>query len=281
MSDAAFARLCAFLERRTGLRLGPEKRYLAESRLAGLMRAERPVSFDDLVLRALSGSRPGLETAIVDAMMTNETFFFRDAAFFADLETRVLPNLLAARAAGRRLRVWSAACSTGQEPYSLAMLLAGMAARLKGWSVEILATDVSTAAVARGAAGLYTRAEVQRGLPVRRLLAHFDQEGAGWRIRPELRTAVTFRTFNLLDDVRPLGTFDLVLCRNALIYFRREAKADVLRRLAGTLAADGTMCLGGSESAFGLTADLQPDGVFHGVFVRAAGPLARPWSSAG
>ncbi len=259
MTEDDFAYLRRFLRKRSGLALGADKRYLAESRLQPVWRGVGLESLAGL-LRELRLRETGpLGRAVVDAMTTNETTFFRDAAMFDGLRRTVLPRLVEARAGMRRLRIWSAAASTGQEAYSVAMLLGEMSPRLVGWQVTILGTDVSAGAVERAKAGLYSQFEVQRGLPILSLLRHFTQGPAGWTISGEMRRAVEFRVFNLLDDFTPLGGFDLILCRNLLIYFDVPAKSALLDRLAAALAPDGALCLGASESIVGLSRSVTPD----------------------
>jgi chemotaxis protein methyltransferase CheR len=186
-------------------------------------------------------------------MTTNETFFFRDEKPFAHVRTQALPRLHAARPAGARLRIWSAAASAGQEAYSLAMIVAEQRASLGTRVVEILGTDIAREQLARARQGLYTQFEVQRGLPMQMLVKHFRKDGANWRISDALRAAVQFREFNLLSDPRPLGQFDIVFCRNVLIYFDPPTKAKVLAAIAGCLAPDGVLFLGGAETVLGIS----------------------------
>ncbi len=173
------------------------------------------------------------------------------------LKASILPRVLAARANAKSLRIWCAASSTGQEPYSIAILLHEMEAQLRGWRIEIVATDLSHGVLEKARAGLYTQFEVQRGLPIQQLVRHFTQEGESWRLAPGIRSMVHFRPFNLLDDYGSLGTFDIVFCRNVLIYFEREAKSQVLDRIAKVLAPDGALFLGAAETIIGLTNSLQ------------------------
>lgn len=252
MRAESFAFFAAFLKARSGLHLGPEKAYLLESRLAPVARTAGSASLDDLALRLGRTRDPGLESAVVNAMTTNETSFFRDRAPFDAFRATLLPRLMAARAEARRLRFWSAAASTGQEAYSLAMLVAETPG-LEGWSVEIVGTDISGDAIARAKSGLYSQFEVQRGLPITRLLRHFTQTGEGWVVSPALRAAVDFRTFNLLGALDRLGTFDVILCRNLLIYLDGPTRADLLTRMRRQLAPDGRICLGSAEAVTGLT----------------------------
>lgn len=259
MTEEEFSYLRCFLRKRSGLDLGSDKRYLAESRLRPVWSEAGLASLADL-LRELRRRESGpLGQAVADAMATHETTFFRDAATFETLRRVVLPRLVAARAGTRRLRIWSAAASTGQEAYSVAMLLGEMSRLLSGWQVTILASDMSAQAIARARAGLYSQFEVQRGLPILSLLRHFTQSPAGWTISAEMRRAVEFRVLNLLEDLGPLGSFDLILCRNLLIYLDVSTKAALLAKLAAALAPDGMLCLGGSETVIGLSRELVPD----------------------
>jgi chemotaxis protein methyltransferase CheR len=279
MTEADFAFLRDLLRQRSGLSLGPEKRYLVESRLMPLARAAGLSSLTDVVTALRRGQDTGFVRSVVDAMATHETLFFRDRVPFDILHDSFLPAFAASRPTGRPLRIWSAAASTGQEAYSVAMLVRDLKGTLGARPVEIVATDMSESAIARARAGLYSQFEVQRGLPIRRLLQHFTQSEAGWQISADLRAMVTFRVFNLLDDIRPLGHFDIVLCRNLLIYLDRPTKQKLLAKLAGALAPDGVLCLGGPESALGLCSALIPHPAVQGFFLRAE--TGRPGVRAG
>jgi chemotaxis protein methyltransferase CheR len=270
-SDFEFLRL--FLKARSGLALTVEKRYLAESRLRPVCRRFELDSLAELVTGLKGGDRD-LETAVIEAMTTNETYFFRDKSPFDLFRDVLLPRHLERRSAHRRLRIWSAAASTGQEPYSIAMLLDEASARLDGWQIEILATDLSTEVLEKARAGLYSQFEVQRGLPIRLLLKHFVQVGGQWRIAPQIRSMVNFRPLNLVADFGSIGPFDIIYCRNVLIYFDSATKADVLRRLAEAMAPDGALLLGAAETVIGLTDAFTPDVHHRGLYARAA--RARP-----
>lgn len=276
MNEADFAYLRRFLKARSGLDLGPGKVYLADTRLQPICRLKGYASPSQLLRELRLSPNGDLPRLVADAMANNETFFFRDRPSFDALRETVLPRLAAARRATRRLRVWSAACSTGQEPYSLAMLVADLPGLFAGWQVSILATDLSTAAIERARAGLYSQFEVQRGLPIRYLLQHFSQTEEGWRISAPLRASVEFRVMNLIEDFRDLGGFDLILCRNLLIYLDGPTKADLVARLAGALAAGGVLCLGAAESAPGSERVLVPDPQAHGFYRPGPRASARP-----
>ena len=251
MTEADFAFLRDYLRKRSGLSLGPEKRYLVESRLTPICRRFGIATLADLV-GTLRLSREGpLERAVVEAMTTNETFFFRDRVPFDLFREVLLPKAIAARAAQRRLRIWSAAASTGQEPYSLAMMIHEAGAQLAGWQVEIVGTDLSTEVLEKARLGLYSHFEVQRGLPVQLLVKYFTQVGEQWRLNPAITGMVSFRPLNLLQPFEHLGQFDIVYCRNVLIYFDKPTQKAVLGRLATHLRPGGFLVVGHSESMAG------------------------------
>ena len=200
------------------------------------------------LIHELRHGRDTLARAVTEAMTTNESSFFRDRVAFEKFRDVVLPRLLEARAAGKRLRIWSAACAAGQEAYSIAMLLDDLKLPAKGWTIDLIATDLSSEMVARAEEGLYTHFEVQRGLAIRRLVAHFNQEESNWRIHENLRRMVTFRQFNLLDSYGWLDDLDVVFCRNVLLYFDHKTKVTVLERIAEVLEPDGALMLGHTET---------------------------------
>jgi chemotaxis protein methyltransferase CheR len=273
MRDDDFDFVARLLKERSGLVLTRDKAYLLESRLQPVARRHGLETLDAIVA-ALRGRPPASPLArdVIEAMTTNESFFFRDIKPFDQFRTFVLPQLLASRAATRTLRIWSAACSSGQEPYSLAMILDQEKARLANWRVEILATDLSTEILDKAKAGSYTQFEVQRGLPIQFLLKYFKQHGDRWEVDPVLRSAVQFRQFNLLDDPASLGRFDVIFCRNVLIYFDQPTKSLILERMARILAPDGFLYLGGAETVLGLTDKLQPAPDNRGIYIPAAVP---------
>jgi chemotaxis protein methyltransferase CheR len=252
MSMAAIARVIEFINKQAGIVLASDKAYFVEARLASVLREENVSSIEELISRAERGDRR-LQTRVVDALTTNETFFFRDRQPFDQFRDVMMPELLARRTAGKPLRIWSAACSSGQEIYSLAMILDEMRHQLGGRSVELHASDISEGILAKARAAVFNQFEVQRGLPTKLLLQYFEKNGDNWRLSPELARKVNFFKFNLLDDPRALGTFDIIFCRNVLIYFDRETRAKIFDRLADRLAPDGFMLLGGAESTFGVT----------------------------
>lgn len=241
-----------FLLETSGLTLDANKAYLIESRLSPLMRRAGIANVSELLQAVKSAKDASLKQNIIDAMMTNETFFFRDRAPFDNFRDVILPKLMEARQEERRIRIWCAAASTGQEPYSLTMILDEQIRKLAGWNVEILATDLSSTAVAAARAGRYTQFEVQRGLPISLLLRYFRNDGDGWRINEHLRARIRFEQFNLLSDFKEFGKFDIIFCRNVLIYFDLETKKDVLHRLGDALAKDGFLIMGSAETVVGL-----------------------------
>ncbi len=250
-SDYDFIR--KLLKSRSGLVLAPEKHYLVESRLMPIARKHSLFNLTGLVAKLKGPDAAALTVEVVEAMTTNESFFFRDKLPFEQFRDTVMPALMAAREGGRRIRIWCAAASTGQEPYSLAISLKEMGKELKGWRVEILATDISTEVLEKAKSGIYTQFEVQRGLPALMLIKYFSQVGEMWQIAPEIRGMVKFMPLNLLDDFSHLGRFDLVFCRNVLIYFDQATKSAVLDRIADVSERDGYLVLGGAETVVGLT----------------------------
>jgi chemotaxis protein methyltransferase CheR len=265
MTPAEFDWLRRFLKERSGLVLADDKQYLIESRLLPVARRNGLASISDVAAK-LKTQALALEAEVVEAMTTNESFFFRDKTPFEHLRDVMMPSLMLARGTSRRLRIWCAAASTGQEPYTIAMVLKAMAVRLGGWSVDILATDLSTEVLERAKSGLYTQFEVQRGLPIQLLMKHFEQRGDLWEIEPAIRSMVQFRSLNLLRDFSSLGTFDIVFCRNVLIYFDQPTKADVLGRIQRQVAADGFLVLGAAETVVGLTDRFRPHPEKRGLY---------------
>jgi chemotaxis protein methyltransferase CheR len=250
-SDYDFFR--RFLKTRSGLVLGDDKQYLLDSRLAPVIRRFGLASIGHLGARLREGAGTALEEAVVEAMTTNESFFFRDKTPFDMFAATMLPSLLRARPDARPIRIWCAAASTGQEPYSLAMLLSEQGSKLAGRRFEILATDLSSQVLEKAKAGIYTQFEVQRGLPVQFLVKYFTKTGGHWQISSDIRTRVEFRKLNLLQPFSGLGRFDIVFCRNVLIYFDNPTKLDVLLRISRCMAQDGFLVLGGAETVLGLT----------------------------
>ncbi len=275
MTPQDFDYLRKLLRERSGLVLSAEKQYLAESRLVPVARRHSIATLADLVGTLKTAENSRLATDVIEAMATNETFFFRDKLPFDHFRDTVLPALIAARAREKRIRIWCAAASTGQEPYSLAMTLRSMSAQLAGYRTEIVATDISTEVLARAKTGIYSQFEVQRGLPIQQLVKFFSQVGETWQIAPEIRAMVQFRPLNLLKDFSVLGTFDMVFCRNVLIYFDQDTKINVLNRIARQMAEDGFLALGAAETVVGLTDAFKPMADRRGLYVPNPAKRAR------
>jgi chemotaxis protein methyltransferase CheR len=241
----------------SGLDLSADKQYLIESRLLPLARKAGLAGIGDLVQK-MRGGAAALITQVVEAMTTNETFFFRDKVPFEHFRDAIMPEVLRARGNRKSIRIWCAAGSTGQEPYSLAMCLKEMGAALGGWRVEILATDLSQEVLEKSKAGIYSQFEVQRGLPIQLLVKYFKQQGELWQINADIRAMVQHRQLNLLHDFSSLGVFDVIFCRNVLIYFDQETKTNIFGRLAKATEPDGFMVLGAAETVVGLTEVFKP-----------------------
>jgi chemotaxis protein methyltransferase CheR len=270
MTNEDFDLLCRLLKERSGLVLTRDKAYLLESRLLPVARKRNMRSLDELI--GLLRGRPEGELVrdVIEAMTTNESFFFRDIKPFDQFRNFVIPQLLKTRAVKKSMRIWSAACSSGQEPYSIAMILAEeKATRLQGWSIELVATDLSTEILEKAQAGLYSQFEVQRGLPIQLLVKYFKQQGDRWQIDAGIRGMVKFRCLNLLDDFTPMGHFDVIFCRNVLIYFDQATKTVVLDRIARMLPVDGFLYLGGAETVIGITDKFQSLTEQRGIYAPA------------
>ncbi len=257
------------LKKRSGLALTADKDYLLESRLAPVARRRGFASLARLVDALRLGRDESLLAEVTEAMTTNESYFFRGPELFEAFRESILPRFFANRGNGHTLRIWSAACSTGQEPYSLAMQLKEIASAA-ACPTEILATDLSREALEKAKAGLYSQFEVQRGLPIQYLVKYFSQVGPMWRIDPAFRTLITFRHHNLLDHADAMGKFDLILCRNVLIYFDPETKRQVLDNLANQLRPDGMLYLGSYETILGITNRFKPIPGQFGAYAVAA-----------
>ena len=274
MTPHDFDFLRRMLKERSGLVLSAEKDYLLESRLLPLARRHGMTSLGELATRLRQPGSASLAIAVTEAMTTNETFFFRDRIPFDHLRETVIPALVAARSREKRIRIWCTAAASGQEPYSIAMVLKGLGAQLNGFRVDIVATDLSADVIDRAKAGIYSQFEVQRGLPIQLLVKYFSKSGDAWEIAPELRGMVHFRTLNLLNDFSPLGQFDVVFCRNVLIYFDQPTKVGVLERIARQMPRDGYLMLGAAETVVGLTDCFVPLPEKRGLYM-AADPARR------
>jgi chemotaxis protein methyltransferase CheR len=275
LSPIAFETLANLLKTRSGLVIGRDKTYLLETRLVGLVKREKLADLNELAEHLRRPGSDPLIRDVVEAMTTNESFFFRDDKPFQHFRAQALPRMAAARPPGSTLRVWSAAASSGQEAYSLAMIVAESTAALAGHKVEIVGTDIARDQLTRARAGVYSQFEVQRGLPVQMLMRYFRKEEANWRIGDAIRGMATFREHNLLSDLRPLGKFDIVFCRNVLIYFDQPTKARVLDVIAGLMPPDGLLYLGGAETVLGITSRFAPMPNERGVYGVVTAPVTQ------
>ncbi len=274
MNTADFQFLSAILKQRSGLVLTEEKAYLLESRLMPVARKFGFAGLPELVAMVREDRPEDLLCDITEAMTTNESLFFRDMKPFEQLRSLVIPQLVEKRAANRTLRIWSAAASSGQEPYSIGILLKELGNLLEGWDIQILATDISADMLNRARAGLYTQFEVQRGLPIATLVKYFKQVGEKWRLDANIRSMVKFKEFNLLDDTAVLGQFDIVFCRNVLIYFDQQTKSEVLNRISSVMPNDGVLYLGGAETVLGITDKFVPITGHRGMYAISGGEPA-------
>ncbi|MBV8701619.1 MAG: protein-glutamate O-methyltransferase CheR [Bradyrhizobium sp.] len=272
MNPPDYEYLRKLLKDHSGLDLSSDKQYLLESRLLPLARKSGLSSITDLVQK-LKGGSTAITAQVVEAMTTNETFFFRDKVPFDHFRESIMPEMIKARANRKSIRIWCAAGSTGQEPYSLAMCLKEMGAAFAGWRVEILATDLSQEVLEKSKAGIYSQFEVQRGLPIQMLVKYFKQVGEVWQINPELRAMIQHRQLNLLHEFSSLGAFDVIFCRNVLIYFDQDTKTNIFNRLAKAVEPDGFLVLGAAETVVGLTETFKPFADRRGLY--------RPSGSAG
>jgi chemotaxis protein methyltransferase CheR len=271
MTAQDFEFVCRLVRDQSAIVLEPGKEYLVEGRLAPVARQLDIGSVSALVGRLRAGPDPGLATRVVEAIATTETSFFRDHHPFETLRTAVLPELIRRRADEKQLNVWSAACSTGQEPYSLAILLREHFPDLAGWRVNILATDLSGEVLVRAAAGRYTQLEVNRGLSAGLLVKYFRQHGATWELAEDVRRAVEFRELNLVRPWPPLPRMDLIFLRNVMIYFDVDAKKAILGRVARLLRPDGYLLLGGAETTLNLDDSFRRVEALKGGFYQLVG----------
>lgn len=277
MEQGDFEFLRAFLKGQSGLILSADKGYLVESRLMPVARKRGLNGLDELIATVRGGKDEGLRIDVVEAMTTNESFFFRDTKPFDSLRDVVLPRIVEARkaAGAKTIRIWSAACSSGQEPYTIGMILKENPDLLQGLDVDIVGTDLSGEIIAKAKTGLYSQFEAQRGLPVQLLVKYFEQVDEHWQIVGSIREMVTYHQTNLLHDMAHLGRFDIVFCRNVLIYFDNEAKSEVLQRICTMMPEDGILYLGGAESVIGITQVFAPLEDVRGVYKVSGGAAAR------
>ena len=258
MRSEDFELISGLLKKRSGLILPRDKVYLLESRLTPIAHKRGLETLDDLINEVRLKRKEDLLVEITEAMTTNESFFFRDNKPFDLFKGSVLPHLLQSRASRKRIRIWCAAASTGQEPYSLAIILKEMEAKLPGWNIEIIGTDISQEVLDKAKVGLFSQFEVQRGLPIQLLIKYFNQVGEMWQISDDIKNMVSYRKFNLLDPYTLLGQFDVIYCRNVLIYFDQQTKSEVLEKMRKLIPDDGTLFLGAAETVLGITDKFKP-----------------------
>lgn len=264
--NEAISELREFVRRRSGINLGADKDYLVCSRLEPLLSGWSVPSLKVLAERLRIQPSSRMAEEVISALTTNETLWFRDGRPFEMLRTIVLPDLVARNASSRAMSFWSAACSTGQEIYSIAMLLRDEEPRLKGWNLSLTASDISEPALARARTGRYSQFEVQRGLPTQKLTRDFDKAGDEWKVKSEISRSVRFLRVNLLEIPADIGPFDVVFCRNVLIYFEIDIKSRVLDAIASRTRSGGYLFLGGAETATGLTRHFAPASGIHGLY---------------
>jgi chemotaxis protein methyltransferase CheR len=274
VSDSSSRILAGLLEARTGQQLTMNRRWRIETALSSLLRERGISTLDELITILVMGKEPALSNQVVEALLNNETYFFRDRAPFDLLARHALPQLATRRDSTKRIRIWSAGCSTGQEVYSLAMLFAEDPAKWRGWTVDVLGTDVSSTVVDRARAGTYSQFEVQRGLGINQTIRWFEERDDGWRAVEEIRKSVRFQVHNLLESAPHPGEFDIVLCRNVLLYLTGDKRRMAFDRIASALAPDGWLMLGAGETVIGQTERFGADIDARGLYRRTDGSAA-------
>lgn len=275
MKVADFELYKSLLYDRSGLVITPDKSYLLDSRLTPIAKKWNYPTLDMMTLQLRAIPDPKLVKDIVEAMTTNETSFFRDTKPFTLFQETILPHMIQHRGNKKTIRIWCAACSSGQEPYSLSMILKDKEAQLKGWRFEIVATDLSEDILEQARKATYSQFEVQRGLPIQYLMKYFTQVGEAWQLKDEIKNMVKFSTFNLLEEMNRMGQFDIIFCRNVLIYFDEKTKAGILGKMEKQLEKDGFLLLGGAETVLGITDKFVPMPEKRGLYIKnpaLAGP---------
>ncbi len=269
IEEADFNVFQDILMKTSGLVISPEKTYLLESRLNPVVKRWGMTSLKELAGKLKTNPGKDLVTEVMEAMTTNETSFFRDIKPYEQLKEVILPTIAERRSNRKTLRIWSAACSTGQEPYSIAMVLTDMNHLFANWNIEIFASDISNEVLEQAKNGKYSQFEVQRGLPIQYLVKHFSQDGNFWHIKDHIKNMVTFKFMNLLEPFTNTGKFDIVFCRNVLIYFNESTKTTVLNKIADVLEDDGMLLLGGAETVLGLSSRFIPDTERRGLYIKS------------
>jgi chemotaxis protein methyltransferase CheR len=266
ISDSSSRILAGLLEARTGQQLTMSRRWRIETALSSLLRERGVGSLDELITILVMGKEPNLSQQVVEALLNNETYFFRDRGPFDLVARHALPALAERRKDQRRLRIWSAGCSTGQEVYSLAMLFAEAPQQWAGWTIDILGTDVSTGCIERARSGTFTQFEVQRGLGINQMIRWFEECADGWRAVESLRRPLRFQVHNILEQPPHPGAFDIVLCRNVMLYLSPDKKTLAFERIASAMAPDGWLMLGAGETVIGQTSKLGADLEARGLY---------------
>ena len=268
MKVADFELYKSLLYSKSGLVITPDKSYLLDSRLTPIAKKWNYPTLEMMTLQLRALPDPKLIKDIVEAMTTNETSFFRDTKPFTLFQETILPHMITNRASKKSIRIWCAACSSGQEPYSLAMILKDKEAQLKGWRIEIIATDLSEDILDQARKATYSQFEVQRGLPIQYLMKHFTQIGETWALKDDIKSMIKFSTFNLLDEMTKMGQFDIIFCRNVLIYFDEKTKGNILGKMERQLEKDGFLLLGGAETVLGITDKFSPMPDKRGLYIK-------------
>jgi chemotaxis protein methyltransferase CheR len=268
LAPDAISFVCTIVRSRSAIELEASKSYLIEARLLPLAKQNGFASTTDFIRDVRDKRQPALEQRLVEAMTTNETSFYRDIHPFAALKTKLIPEIRTLRATQRSLSVWSAACSTGQELYSIAMLIREHFCDLATWKIQLVGTDLSDEVLARARAGKFSQVEVNRGLAAPLLLKYFERDGMSWQIRPELRAMATFTKLNLIERWPTLPLMDVVFLRNVLIYFSPETKREILRKVRQVMAPHAVLFLGAAETTMGLDSSFERVEVDRSVFYR-------------
>jgi len=263
-----FEFISTLIKSKSGLVLTPDKSYLLESRLMPVARKHGLKGLDDLINTLRTRKDEVLIVEVTEAMTTNESFFFRDVKPFDLLRDSVLPPIMEKRAAKKHIRIWCAAASSGQEPYSIAIVLKEMGPKFMGWKADIVGTDISHDILKKAKSGQYSQFEVQRGMPITMLMKYFDKKDESWEIKPDLKRMVQYKYWNLLENLKGLGGYDIVFCRNVLIYFDAETKGRVLEGISKLMPEDGMLFLGGAETVLGVTDKFKPVPGQRGVYAR-------------
>ncbi len=257
---------------KSGIVITPDKSYLLDSRLTPIAKKWDFPNLDAMTMALKAFPDPKLVKDIIEAMTTNETSFFRDMKPFTFFEKVILPYMKKSRSSNRKIRIWCAAASSGQEPYSLAMLLTEKKAEFPGWNFEIVATDISDDILAQARDGIYSQFEVQRGLPIQYLMKYFTQVNDKWQIKDEIKNMIRFNNFNLLNSMTHMGMFDVIFCRNVLIYFDDKTKSEILAKMSNQMPEDGFLILGGAETVLGITDKFKPLNNARGLYVKPDSP---------